>query len=62
MKNADFSKLTSQQQFTLLIAMYVRDSLEDFHAKHLDNTQMKELNQTNSINASSLCKNHRGYQ
>ena len=28
----------------LLIAMYVRNSIEDFHAEHLSDAQMKELN------------------
>ena len=28
----------------LLIAMYVRNNIEDFHAEHLSDAQMKELN------------------
>jgi hypothetical protein len=35
-----------RQQITLLIAMQVRNSLEDFHVSHLSNDQMKELNRT----------------
>lgn len=34
-----------KQQRVLLLAMYVRDRLEDFHVKHLSDGQMKELNQ-----------------
>ena len=44
MRYNDFSNLTPTQQLTLLIAMHVRNEMEDFHAKHLSDTQMKELN------------------
>ncbi|MCL1986465.1 MAG: hypothetical protein FWG64_00625 [Firmicutes bacterium] len=45
MEHKDFAKLTKQQQNTLLIALHVRNSLEDFHVKNLSDAQMKELNQ-----------------
>jgi hypothetical protein len=37
-------RLTADQQMAVLIAMHVRDRMEDFHHKHLSNAQMKELN------------------
>jgi hypothetical protein len=40
-----FDQLTARQQLTLLIAMHIRNSLEDFHVAHLSDAQMKELNQ-----------------
>ncbi len=45
MKFADYEKLPFRQQLTVLIAMHVRNSMEDFHVEHLSDTQMKELNQ-----------------
>lgn len=45
MKAADFYKLTSRQQKTMLMAMYLRNALEDFHVANLSDSQMKELNQ-----------------
>jgi hypothetical protein len=39
-----FNQLTRRQQATLLIAMQIRNSMEDFHVKHLTDLQMKELN------------------
>lgn len=44
MRHQDFSKLTATQQLTLLIAMHVRNEMEDFHAEHLTDAQMKQLN------------------
>jgi len=44
MRYSDFSQLTPAQQLTLLIAMHVRNEMEDFHVKHLSDGQMKELN------------------
>jgi len=38
MRNQDFLELT------LLIAMHVRNEMEDFHVEHLSDSQMKELN------------------
>lgn len=44
MRYHDFQKLTPTQQLTLLIAMHVRNEMEDFHVEHLSDAQMKELN------------------
>lgn len=40
----EFNKLTQAQQITLLIAMHVRNEMEDFHVEHLSDAQMKQLN------------------
>jgi hypothetical protein len=40
----DFLSLSPRQQHTLVVAMLVRNALEDFHAAHLSDAQMKELN------------------
>lgn len=45
MRHQDFSKLTPEQQITLLIAMHVRNEMEDFHVDNLSDAQMKQLNQ-----------------
>jgi t-SNARE complex subunit (syntaxin) len=45
MKIDDFRKLTTLQKRTMLLAMHVRNQMEDFHSEHLDDSQMKELNQ-----------------
>jgi hypothetical protein len=44
MKQSDWMTLTSRQQHIMRLAMYVRNAIEDFHVKHLSDTQMKELN------------------
>src|SRR5882672_11236101 len=44
MRHQEFSKLTAAQQLTLLIAMHVRNEMEDFHSEHLSDAQMKQLN------------------
>jgi hypothetical protein len=44
MRRQDFSKLTPAQQITLLIAMHVRNQMEDFHIDNLSDAQMKQLN------------------
>jgi hypothetical protein len=44
MRYQEFNKLTQTQQVTLLIAMHVRNEMEDFHVEHLSDTQMKQLN------------------
>jgi hypothetical protein len=44
MRHQKFSKLTPTQQLTLLIAMHVRNQMEDFHADNLSDVQMKTLN------------------
>ena len=46
MKLADFAKLNPRQQATLIIAIHVRNELEDFHVDNLSDKQMKALNQT----------------
>jgi hypothetical protein len=45
MKIDDFRKLTTIQKRTMLLAMHVRNQMEDFHSEYLDDNQMKELNQ-----------------
>lgn len=45
MRYRDFEKLSGAQQLTLLIAMHIRNEMEDFHAEHLSDAQMKILNQ-----------------
>lgn len=44
MRHPDFAKLDSMQQLALLIAMHVRNQMEDFHVEHLSDSQMKALN------------------
>jgi hypothetical protein len=44
MNARDFQLLSPRQQHTLVVAMLVRNALEDFHVAHLSDTQMKELN------------------
>ncbi len=44
MNNEKFEKLDSTTQISLLIAMYIRNEMEDFHCEHLSDEQMKELN------------------
>jgi hypothetical protein len=46
MKASEFLTLTPRQQHVLVIAMLVRNALEDFHVAHLTQAQMRELNQT----------------
>jgi hypothetical protein len=45
MRASVFQSLNPRQQHTLVMAMLVRNALEDFHARHLTQRQMKELNQ-----------------
>jgi hypothetical protein len=44
MKEEPFEKLTWRQKEALVVAMHVRNSMEDFHCEHLSDDQMKELN------------------
>ena len=44
MKNQRFDKLEPITKMCLLISMYIRNEMEDFHCKHLSDEQMKELN------------------
>jgi len=45
MNQRTFSQLSSRQQTALLIAVQVRNALEDFHVTQLSDRQMKPLNQ-----------------
>lgn len=44
MNRVDFHKLDRQQKHVLLMAVFVRNALEDFHVQHLNDEQMHELN------------------
>ena len=44
MKDPPKKAKTVLQTWAKLIAMHVRNEMEDFHRKHLDDAQMKELN------------------
>ncbi|MDP1834667.1 MAG: hypothetical protein Q8K75_01950 [Chlamydiales bacterium] len=44
MNKQDFLKLDTITKTSLIIAMYLRNELEDFHSKHLSDSQMMELN------------------
>lgn len=37
-------KLNPKQQHVMVVAMYLRNAMEDFHFKHLSDEQMAELN------------------
>ena len=39
-----FRLLTPRQQTAMVVAMLVRNAMEDFHVAHLSDVQMKELN------------------
>lgn len=39
-----FDSLTAKEKLSLLIAMHIRNKMEDFHCDHLSDDQMKELN------------------
>lgn len=40
----NFKKLDPTIQMSFIIAMNIRNAMEDFHFKHLSDEQMKELN------------------
>lgn len=44
MKISSFVELTQRQQHTMLVAMSVRNAMEDFHVANLSDEQMAELN------------------
>jgi len=44
MKTSTWLQLTPRQQHVLLVAIYVRNAMEDFHVRHLTDAQMKEIN------------------
>lgn len=46
MTGGQFNSLEGRQQHVLLLAIYVRNALEDFHVDNLTDAQMKVLNQT----------------
>jgi hypothetical protein len=45
MKVDKFMTLSARQQHAMVLAMAVRNALEDFHVANLSQAQMKELNQ-----------------
>ncbi len=44
MNSKKFEELDFTTQMALVIAMYIRNEMEDFHCVHLSDEQMKELN------------------
>lgn len=44
MKKEDFDKLNHTMQISLIMAIYIRNEMEDFHSAHLSDQQMQELN------------------
>jgi len=44
MDTENFQKLDTTVQIALIIVMYIRNDMEDFHCHHLSDKQMKELN------------------
>jgi hypothetical protein len=40
----EFSKLTYNEILTMIVALEIRNAMEDFHCKYLSDAQMKELN------------------
>lgn len=44
MHGENFENLDPILQISLIVAMYIRNEMEDFHSQHLSDTQMKELN------------------
>jgi hypothetical protein len=45
MNSDKFYSLSALERKSLVIAMHIRNSMEDFHVENLTDTQMKELNQ-----------------
>ena len=41
-----YLSLSEREQHMVFLSMHIRNKLEDFHCKHLNDDQMKELNQT----------------
>ncbi len=39
-----FKKLDPTIQMSMIIAMYIRNEMDDFHSEHLSDKQMRELN------------------
>lgn len=44
MTDEDFARLTPLQQNTMVLAIAIRNAMEDFHVRHLTDQQMEELN------------------
>ena len=44
MDTEDFNKLDSTVQMSLVIAMHIRNEMENFHSEQLSDEQMRELN------------------
>ncbi|MFF8186164.1 hypothetical protein ACF044_02765 [Microbacterium sp. NPDC016588] len=44
MNASSFASFTPPQQHAMLLAIQVRNAIEDFHVKHLSDAQMAELN------------------
>ncbi len=44
MDTEDFDKLDSTVQMSMVIAMHIRNEMENFHSEHLSDEQMKKLN------------------
>jgi hypothetical protein len=42
MNRLDFNKLDLSTKASLIIAMHIRNEMEDFHCKHLSDEQMQE--------------------
>lgn len=45
MKQSAYQSLSPRQAHVLMLAMYIRNVLEDFHVANLSDAQMKDLNQ-----------------
>lgn len=44
MDSEDFKKLDPAIQISFIVAMNIRNNMENSHSKHLSDEQMKELN------------------
>jgi hypothetical protein len=44
MRLEEFNKLSWRQKQPMVVAMHVRNEMEDFHVSHISNAEMKELN------------------
>lgn len=44
MDTEDFNKLDPTVQMSMVIAMHIRNKMENFHSAHLSDEQMRELN------------------
>ncbi len=44
MQMEQFEKLSQRQKQAMIIAMHVRNSMEEFHTKNLNDEQMRQLN------------------